>query len=431
MGIDKVVARRLDENASGSALLVLGMHRSGNSAITAALGLCGAWTGEEAELTGKDTRKRQGSWERRDLRELCDGILHSASADWWKVAGFNPGAIPQEILAGYRQQFENVVAALDERGTWVVNEPRLCLVLPLLADCLGNPVCIHVVRNPLEVAQSLQRSNGFSIAAGLALWEAYNLYALRASASLPRASIAHKSLMLHPEETLNALVERLEKLAVNNLARADGERLRRFIDSSRYRQEVTDEETGNCLLPSQRALWLRLDSDEIFKRNGAGAIPQLTRQYLFDLESSRFSLQVRDERLSDLERQVSAQAHTIQAQDKTVSDLEEQVRVQARALQERDKALGDLEEQLGEQARILREWDKRAREQARSIQGLYISMSWAMMAPWRRLKRGAGWLHKHLCRLLKLLLHLGARQFSRIRGAMRYLQDKGTSKGRL
>ena len=40
-----------DKRPSEPALIVLGMHRSGTSAITGTLRLCGAWVGKESELT--------------------------------------------------------------------------------------------------------------------------------------------------------------------------------------------------------------------------------------------------------------------------------------------------------------------------------------------------------------------------------------------
>ena len=166
MTADSAVKRSFDKMLSRSVLLVLGMHRSGTSAITGALRLCGAWVGEETELTGANTENPHGFWERRDVRQICDQLLHTAGADWWKVANFNPDAIPHAILVEQRRKFEKIIAALDEHETWIVKEPRLCLLLPVLRDNITNPVCIHIFRNPLEVARSLKTRNGFSIAAG-------------------------------------------------------------------------------------------------------------------------------------------------------------------------------------------------------------------------------------------------------------------------
>ena len=290
MSVANTVERSLDERRSSSALLVLGMHRSGTSAITGALGLCGAWVGEETELTGANAENPRGFWERRDMRRICDRLLQAAGADWWKVASFDPKAIPHAILAEERRRFEKIIAALDEHGTWVVKEPRLCLLLPLLRDHIDNPVCIHIFRNPLEVARSLQSRNGFSIAAGLALWEAYNRRALSASKNLPRVLVSNESLMLRPVETTDGLARRLEELAVSNLVRPNEDRIKQFINPSLYRRRATEEETDEYLAPSQRTLWQQFRSDQDFVHDRSASISRVTKQHLFDLESAERSL---------------------------------------------------------------------------------------------------------------------------------------------
>ena len=65
----------------------------------------------------------------------------------------------------------------SSRSRACVSSSRSC------ATTLTDAVCVHVFRNPLEVARSVQRRNGFSIAAGVALWEKYNRQALKASGS--------------------------------------------------------------------------------------------------------------------------------------------------------------------------------------------------------------------------------------------------------
>ena len=231
------------------------MHRSGTSVLTGALRLCGAWVGEEAELTRANVENPWGFWERKDIRQICDRLLHAAGADWWKIAGFNLQAIPHAVLSEQRQKFQEVVSILACHDLWLIKEPRLCLVLPVLRDYLSGSVCIHIVRNPLEVAKSLQLRNGFSISAGLALWETYNLHAIRASENIPCLLVSHESLMLHPTHTLGGLVEDLQELSVASLEKPHDDVVRRLIDPSLYRQRASGEDLVDFLSPSQQALW--------------------------------------------------------------------------------------------------------------------------------------------------------------------------------
>ena len=306
-----LVEQGQEERHPRSSLLVLGMHRSGTSAITGALGLCGAWVGEEGELTGANVENPRGFWERRDTREICDRLLHASGADWWKVANFDLEAVPRAVLAEERKKFAGVVTTLSERGTWVLKEPRLCLLLPALRDYVADPVCIHIFRNPLEVARSLQMRNGFGIAGGLALWEAYNLHALNAAKNLPRILVFHESLMLRPMETVTGILGELAELGVGGLAAPNEARLEHFVNPSLYRKRVAKKEANDFLSASQRTLWRRLCSGEIRDEMGSLSLPRTTRQHLFDLESTERSLKQFTERTKALNREVSARRRTI------------------------------------------------------------------------------------------------------------------------
>ena len=337
MKTDNIVTQNLDERSARPALFVLGMHRSGTSAITGALRHCGVWVGEETELTDANVENPLGFWERRDMRDLCDQMLHSAGADWWKIASFEPRAIPRAALAEQRRKFEKIVSELDKYQAWVLKEPRLCLLLPILRRYVKNPVCIHIYRNPLEVARSLQTRNGFSISAGLALWEVYNLHALKASEGLPRISLSYESLMQHPVETLNALVKELKGLGGEHPIKPDSGLIERFIDLDLYHQRATDEETEDYLLPSQHALWLRLRSGEVFDDDLNIPVSEATKQALLDLESIEVSFNLHNDKSNEL-------GATLKTRDERIEALEASVGLLRNNLEARDERIGTLED---------------------------------------------------------------------------------------
>ena len=396
MSVANTVKRSLDERRSSSALLVLGMHRSGTSAITGALGLCGAWVGEETELTGANAENPRGFWERRDMRQICDRLLQAAGADWWKVASFDPKAIPHAILAEERRRFEKIIAALDEHGTWVVKEPRLCLLLPLLRDHIDNPVCIHISRNPLEVAQSLQSRNGFSIAAGLALWEAYNRLALSASENLPRLLVSHESLMLRPMETVTEILEQLAELRVMGLAEPIGARINDFINPSLYRKRVAEEKANDFLSASQRTLWRHLCSGQVFDEEGSISIPRVTRQHLFDLESTERSLNQYIDRANALSSEISTRDRAVRELESRTATLTSVLRNQQATIAAREKAI-----KVHEATIAAREATIEARDAA--IRALLESTSWGITAPLRVFSRGARSFRNKLVRTLRLM----------------------------
>ena len=296
------------------ALVVLGMHRSGTSALAGSLGLCGAWLGEDQELTGSGSENPKGFFERSDVRAVCDRLLHAAGADWWKVASFEPASVPHAALVQQGRAFRKVVAELGRHRIWAIKEPRLCLLFPVLRSFITSPICIHIYRNPLEVANSLRARNGFSIAGGLALWEAYTLSALHASAGLPQVLVSYLALVSRPEETLGGLVRELQGLGVTDLAPPEREAITEFISPSLHCQRSGFTEAVDFLSPSQHELWSLLKSGKVFGTDLPGQISHVTRQHLHDLESRRLSmdqltakLQAREGQLMKLNAELARQ----------------------------------------------------------------------------------------------------------------------------
>ena len=379
-------SRDVDQTPSAVALVVLGMHRSGTSAVTGALRLCGAWVGDESELTGANEENPRGFWERRDIRRICDRLLQTVGAEWWKVANFDPSSIPPVTLNEQRQEFVRVVSTLNDHRTWVIKEPRLCLLLPVLRDYLTNPFCIHVYRNPLEVARSLQKRNGFGIAGGIALWEAYNRHALNAAANMPRVMVSHESLMKHPVETLDGLLERLEAQGVTHLARPDEEEVGRFISPALYRCKATEEEEYEYLTPSQCVLWEKLRTTPIRTDGKSSPASPVARQNLLDLESSQRSIDHHKEAIRGFVLDLKGRDATIREGDNTIRDRDGEIR----ALKQRASAL-----------------NAQLEKRTTAIHDLQESNSWKITAPLRTvatLARSSCKYVRHLPRTSRLFL---------------------------
>ena len=418
-------------DAGRSGLVVLGMHRSGTSAIAGVLRLCGAWVGEDAALTAANIENPKGFWERRDVRKVCDALLHSAGADWWKVAGLNLEAIPHAILSEQRRRFAEVVSELREHDPWVVKEPRLCLLLPLLRDYLDGAVCVHVFRNPLEVARSLQRRNGFSIAAGMALWETYNRHALKASWPMPRVMVGYGALMRDPEEAIDRLVARLAELGVMRLAVPDESTFRQFIQPVYHRHRVTVQETDRYLTPDQKSLWKQIRSEDVLAQEPADTISAAATQHLYDLESSQQSVRHHEDRIKALNaklveyreqltiretelvsrgRELAARNEELAARNEELAARDEELAARDEELAARNEELAARDEELAARNEELaardEELDRRAQEVAardERIRDLLDSTSWRMTAPLRALsvacRKGPGAVLRSLRRV--------------------------------
>lgn len=211
-------------------LIILGMHRSGTSALARVLGLLGCYAGEEGDFPPADEANPRGYWERRDVWAADEELLAALGGSWDAVAELDPA----RLSAGDRERFESrvraVVAKLDGQRPWVIKDPRLCLTFPYWRPFLERPICLLIHRSPLAVAQSIAARDPIPLPVGAALWERYNLAALAASAGLPRLLVSHRELLADPVGTARRLLAELEALGVGGLALPSPEALHGFID---------------------------------------------------------------------------------------------------------------------------------------------------------------------------------------------------------
>jgi glycosyltransferase involved in cell wall biosynthesis len=248
------------------SLLVLGMHRSGTSAVTRLLNLAGAYFGPEAIATEPNEENPKGFWERRDVRAICDGLLQESGFDWWKLTGFSPDAIPDDVRTRWTDAFAEVVSDLDAHRPWVLKEPRLCLLAPVLLAQVTAPVAVHVVREPLEVARSMHQRDGFPVQAALALWELYTVSAFAASESVPRLVVHHEQVLADPVAATAGLLDGLGRLGVEGLSMPPEADIVEFVAPELHRQRSPASARGARLNAEQAALAQAIDDGTILGR---------------------------------------------------------------------------------------------------------------------------------------------------------------------
>ena len=236
-------------------IFVLGMHRSGTSAVARILNLMGVYFGGENVSTGRSDQNVKGFWERRDVRDLNDDMLFGSRCDWDCVAEFDIDGIPDETKSAYVDASADIVLSMDAHRPWFIKEPRLCLLFPIWRQALETPFCIHVLRNPLEVAHSLKTRNGIPVRTGLALWETYNLHALNASAGLRRVFVSFEDLMENASVVVARIHAKLDEQGGYGLRVPTADELSRFLDDALYRHRKTTRSLRSVATTRQLQLY--------------------------------------------------------------------------------------------------------------------------------------------------------------------------------
>lgn len=188
------------------ALLLLGMHRSGVSALAGACSALGVELGRG--------NNEAGSWEHGDIGDLHDRLLAVCGSSWddtrflpdkwWERAEVRP--------------FHDELKSLIERdffhsSLWGVNDPRLAKLLPLwynvLADLGIEPLVTVTLCHPAEVAMSFAEQYQFPVVKSLLLWLEHFVEVEKYTRNSKRAFIAHEALVDAPEQILAHMAEQL------------------------------------------------------------------------------------------------------------------------------------------------------------------------------------------------------------------------------
>lgn len=205
---------RGDNNVSSrsTCVLVLGMHRSGTSALTRVLNLLGA------ELPGNLMPARpsneKGFWESLDIQRLNDDLLAALSTRWDDPVSVSTEQLPPAQRAAFHDRAARLLAR-DFSGSqlFVLKDPRVCRLFPFWRDALSEYGCelkvIIPFREPLDVSASLMRRNEMDATKAQVLWLHHMLHAEYQSRTLPRAILPFDELIQDWRASLRTIATRL------------------------------------------------------------------------------------------------------------------------------------------------------------------------------------------------------------------------------
>ena len=184
--------------APRTAYLVLGMHRSGTSAVTQLLALAGAEL--PANVMPGDEHNAKGYFEPWKIAIFNDERLRAAGSAW-----DDPFAYPYRRLPSDEERawLDRACALFDEefpKAAWpLMKDPRATVLLPMWLEVLARKGvqarCVIPVRHPLAVAGSLRRRDGFADEKSVLVWSAYMLAAEAYTRDLPRAFVGYDALL--------------------------------------------------------------------------------------------------------------------------------------------------------------------------------------------------------------------------------------------
>ncbi|MDX2307391.1 MAG: hypothetical protein NW216_04055 [Hyphomicrobium sp.] len=244
-----------------TAILVLGMHRSGTSALTRVLSLLGAALPKH--VLGAGPGNETGHWEPELLVSLHDRMLTEAGSSWddWRKLDL-AAQLPAGRLDFYRSEIARlIVEEYGDAPLIVLKDPRICRFVALyrgILEGLGYDVRpVLMVRSPLEVAASLAARDGLSAAQSQLYWLRHVLDAEAATRDLKRAVLTYDGLLAD----WRGEIARLDALGIawpREIAEIAGDVEGFLSPGVRYHAEAPPGDGGNALTRWLSDVWTAL-----------------------------------------------------------------------------------------------------------------------------------------------------------------------------
>lgn len=189
-------------------VIVTGMHRSGTSVVARMCQLIGVDLGPEHALMQGGPENPDGFFEHRWIKEINEQVLERLGGTWQSPPRLPPGWQDSALLTDLRSQAATALADLERAADGPLvgfKDPRACLTLDLWKPLACEPRVVVVVRDPSEVAASLDTRDGLPHEAGIDLWNRYTTSVLD---SAPDAHIViHSRIFKEPDEVIRTLAQ--------------------------------------------------------------------------------------------------------------------------------------------------------------------------------------------------------------------------------
>lgn len=227
-------------------ILVLGMHRSGTSALMGALKTAGVAV-TRTPLQANDWNPK-GYFESAPLNRVLDQLLAGANSWWHDWRQLDLRAVsPARYLELTERMKELVRNDFEGAPAFAIKDPRFCRMAPLAIEIVrsvdAQPAIVIPLRHPHAVCLSLNRRDAIPYDKAALIWLRHVIEAERATRDLPRVFTGMDDLIAAPGALLDRLAGRFGLRLDLNSAQAE-ERLAAFVDRTIVHHAANDLDVG-------------------------------------------------------------------------------------------------------------------------------------------------------------------------------------------
>jgi len=372
------------------ALLVLGMHRSGTSALTGALALRGIHLGSDLMPPAPENPK--GFWEHMGVVNIHEQLLDALGLAWNDPRPLPDNWLNHPAAAQARGQLRTLIETeFLPHPVWGIKDPRLCRLLPLWRPLLKElgvtPHAVVVARDPREVADSLQKRNQWPPELARELWLRHLADAILGSHELPRCVLTYSRLLADPLSEIEAMVDSLH-LPLPMPETAYGEHLLAFLQAQDRHHQAPSSIPSEWVLATslyRQMLCQPVHWDALYTIAHANILTNtpLSRALAEYAQLHTKQHKALDQLQHEFNRTHHALEQTREEFSQALTESQQALAETQQALTETQQALTETRQTLTETRQALDDRCQQVQELEHTLQRMLASRSWRWSKPLR------------------------------------------------
>lgn len=340
-----------------TAVVVLGMHRSGTSALAGVLSLLGC--DQPATLMVPNRNNEKGYFESNRIYQLHTQLFASAATSWDDWLPVSQSWLDSPRAAEFHERaLAEMSNEFGSSSLFVLKDPRVCRLVPFWENVFtefgATPAYILTHRNPLEVASSLNKRDGMVIGMGLLIWLRHVLEAESGTRGRVRCFTSFGQLMQNwvgvAEKIQKALELSLPKFSLGAASEVDAF----LVGGLHHHREAEQKVLQNPMLSS----WVRdtyailerwanegEDSSDFERLDAIRAeLDSAAPAFAQVLKTGRDEVSAMSARVGELSEELAIRDGKLEAQESALEESHARDSEHAELVAERDREIARLQE---------------------------------------------------------------------------------------
>ena len=394
-------------NIKQTCILILGMHRSGTSALSGTLNLLDVYLGNNL-MAGREENPK-GFFENVEICKVNESLLSRIQSNVHDDF-YNPIKLKDIQDCDLECLKQALINQFKYSQIFAIKDPRIGYLLPVYIQALESiDVDVKIIipfRNPLEVARSLNKRNGFSIEKGLLHWAYHILTSEFFSRDLQRVFTCFDELVQSPQTVIKQIDQKL-KLNLNSKYNAKKDQIADFLTPGlKHHNIALDNLSEKVPKPIRDIVSLvpNLNETELDEKFDELRQQLFDNQSLFyngdilksmqELEQVKQGLQAKDQELEQTKQGLQAKDQELEQTKQGLQAKNQELEQTKQGLQAKDQELEQVkqglqakDQELEQANQGLQAKDNELEQIKHELVAMRLSTSWKITRPLRKVKR--------------------------------------------